>query len=154
MQQYAAVIVDISHESVDRPFSYKIPEELTGEVKIGSCVKVPFGKGNKLINGYVVELTDHVSLPDEKLKNLAPALIITCGQDTLKPQADAYKIRLENAGVTVQLFDYPESVHGFLECNYPETEDSNSAKSPEQAAQCVLAQTTIEEALLKIWSEQ
>ena len=93
-------------------------------------------------------------LPDEKLKNLAPALIITCGQDTLKPQADAYKIRLENAGVTVQLFDYPESVHGFLECNYPETEDSNSAKSPEQAAQCVLAQTTIEEALLKIWSEQ
>ena len=93
-------------------------------------------------------------LPDEKLKNLAPALIITCGQDALKPQADSYKIRLENAGVNVQLFDYPESVHGFLECNYPETEDSNNAKSPEQAAQCVLAQITIEEALLKIWSEQ
>lgn len=75
MQQYAAVIVDISHESVDRPFSYKIPEELTGEVKIGSCVKVPFGKGNKLINGYVVELTDHVSLPDEKLKQIDSLVI-------------------------------------------------------------------------------
>lgn len=93
-------------------------------------------------------------LPDEKLKNLAPAMIITCGHDQLQPQANRYKARLENAGVKVQLFDYPESLHGFLECNYPETEDSNSAKSPEQAAQCVLAQTTIEEALLKIWSEQ
>ena len=93
-------------------------------------------------------------LPDEQLKKVAPAIIITCGQDALKSHADAYKIRLENVGVHVQLFDYPESVHGFLECNYPETEDSNSAKSPEQAAQCVLAQTTIEEALLKIWSEQ
>lgn len=93
-------------------------------------------------------------LPDEKLKNLAPAMIITCGHDQLQPQANRYKARLENAGVKVQLFDYPESLHGFLECNYPETEDSNGAKSPEQAAQCVLAQTTIEEALLKIWSEQ
>ena len=93
-------------------------------------------------------------LPDEKLKDLAPAIIITCGQDALKSHADAYKTRLENVGVNVQLFDYPESVHGFLECNYPETEDSNNAKSPEQAAQCVLAQTTIVEALLKIWGEQ
>ena len=93
-------------------------------------------------------------LPDEQLKKVAPAIIITCGQDALKSHADAYKIRLENVGVHVQLFDYPESVHGFLECNYPETEDSNSAKSPEQAVQCILAQTTIEEALLKIWSEQ
>lgn len=93
-------------------------------------------------------------LPDEQLKKVAPAIIITCGQDVLKPQADAYEIRLKAAGVKVQLFDYPESVHGFLECNYPETEDSNNAKSPEQAAQCVLAQTTIEEAMLKIWSEQ
>lgn len=93
-------------------------------------------------------------MPDEQLKKVAPAIIITCGQDVLKPQADAYEIRLKAAGINVQLFDYPESVHGFLECNYPETEDSNNAKSPEQAAQCVLAQTTIEEALLKIWGEQ
>ena len=93
-------------------------------------------------------------LPDEKLRKVAPAIIITCGQDVLKPQADAYEIRLKAAGVNVQLFDYPESQHGFLECNYPETEDDNSAKSPEQAAQCSLAQATIEEALLKIWSEQ
>ena len=92
-------------------------------------------------------------LPDEKLKDLAPALIITCGQDALKPQADAYKTRLENAGVNVQLFDYPESLHGFLECNYPETEDGNDAKSPAQKIQCETAEKAIAQALLKIWSE-
>ena len=92
-------------------------------------------------------------LSDRRLKKLAPALIITCGEDALKPQADAYKNRLEKAGVKVQLLDYPQSTHGFLECNYPETEDDNSAKSPEQAEQCRIAQGAIEEELLKIWSE-
>ena len=92
-------------------------------------------------------------LPDEKLKGLSPALIITCGQDALKPQADAYKVRLENAGVKVQLFDFPESLHGFLECNYPETEEDNGAKSPAQKIQCEAAEKAIAQELLKLWSE-
>jgi len=92
-------------------------------------------------------------LPDEKLKGLSPALIITCGQDALKPQADAYKVRLENAGVKVQLFDFPESLHGFLECNYPETEEDNGAKSPAQKIQCEAAEKAIAQVLLKMWSE-
>lgn len=92
-------------------------------------------------------------LPDEKLKGLAPVIIITCGQDALKPQADAYKKRLENAGVKVKLLDYPESIHGFLECNYPETEDENSAKSPEQAVQCRLAEADITRELMRMWGD-
>ena len=92
-------------------------------------------------------------LPDEKLKGLSPALIITCGQDGLKPQADAYKVRLENAGVKVQLFDFPESLHGFLECNYPETEEDNGAKSPAQKIQCEAAEKAIAQVLLKMWRE-
>lgn len=90
-------------------------------------------------------------VPDQELEGLAPAIIITCGQDALKPQADAYKVRLENAGVYVQLLDYPESVHGFLECNFPETEDSNGAKSPEQEVQCKKAEEAIARELQKIW---
>lgn len=92
-------------------------------------------------------------LPDEKLKDLAPAMIITCGPDQLQPQANRYKARLENAGVKVQLFDYPESLHGFLECNYPETEEDSGAKSPEQKIQCDMAEKAIAQVLLKMWSE-
>ena len=90
-------------------------------------------------------------LPDDKLRGLAPAIIITCGNDALKSHADEYKRRLENAGVNVTLLDYPESVHGFLECNFPETEDNNEAKSPVQADQCRAAEQEITKELLSIW---
>ena len=68
MQKYAGVIVDISHESVDRPFSYCIPEELSKQCKPGVKVNVPFGRGNKLITGYVIEVMEHTRVDADKLK--------------------------------------------------------------------------------------
>lgn len=53
---YADVIVDISAGALDRSFQYKIPEELSETIKEGSKVRVPFGKGNKLTDGYVIGL--------------------------------------------------------------------------------------------------
>ena len=55
---FADIIVDISHEKVDRDFQYGIPEHLQELLEIGTCVQVPFGKGNKLIKGYVVGIGD------------------------------------------------------------------------------------------------
>ena len=46
---YADIIIDISHEQLDKTFQYAIPEELDGTVEIGSVVRVPFGKGNRMI---------------------------------------------------------------------------------------------------------
>ena len=37
VKQYADVIIDISHDKVDRPFQYRIPPELAGEVSGSSC---------------------------------------------------------------------------------------------------------------------
>ena len=68
--KYANIIVDISHEKVDRPFQYKIPEKLQGKIEAGSCVKVPFGAGNKLIKGYVTEVTNRAEYDTEKLKEI------------------------------------------------------------------------------------
>ena len=48
---YAQVIVDISHENVDRPFSYRIPEHLREQIVLGSKVEIPFGRSNRLITG-------------------------------------------------------------------------------------------------------
>ncbi|MBO4616703.1 MAG: primosomal protein N' [Lachnospiraceae bacterium] len=67
----AKVIINISHESVDRPFTYIIPESLKVRVNLGSAVSVPFGAGNTLKKGYVVELTDHTNVAPEKLKEIA-----------------------------------------------------------------------------------
>lgn len=70
-ERYADIIVDISHEKVDRPFRYRIPDALLGEVVPGMRVHVPFGKGNKDITGYVVDLADTADYPEEKIKEIA-----------------------------------------------------------------------------------
>ena len=68
---YANVIVDISHERVDRPFQYRVPEALRGKIQVGSPVSVPFGAGNRRRKAYVVELTDRAELDPAKIKAVA-----------------------------------------------------------------------------------
>ena len=55
---YADIIIDISHEKVDRPFQYRIPEEILPQIRIGTQVRVPFGAGNRTRKGYVVDITE------------------------------------------------------------------------------------------------
>lgn len=65
---YADVIIDISHEKVDRPFQYLIPAELKEKLSVGMGVFVPFGIGNKLRKGYVIGISDKPSYDVEKIK--------------------------------------------------------------------------------------
>ena len=67
---YARVIIDISHEKVDRPFCYKVPERLMGQVEVGACVEVPFGKGNTLRKGYVMELMEQPDFDPALIKEI------------------------------------------------------------------------------------
>ncbi len=68
--RYADVIIDISHEKVDRPFQYKIPPELSEAVYPGVQVHVPFGKGNAERTGYVVDISEETDYPKEKIKEI------------------------------------------------------------------------------------
>ncbi len=74
-KKYAGIVVDISHESVDRPFSYRVKESQKAEIAIGSCVIVPFGRGNKLLKGYVVSFQDTVDFPEENIKDIEEILL-------------------------------------------------------------------------------
>ncbi len=69
-EKYADIIVDISHEKVDRAFQYRIPDKLAEQIEIGMCVQVPFGKGNKLIKGYVVGLSEVCNYDPQKIKEI------------------------------------------------------------------------------------
>lgn len=66
MSKYANIIVDISHEKLDKTFQYRVPDELEDVIKIGVAVDVPFG--NRQISGYVVELTDEAEFDVNKIK--------------------------------------------------------------------------------------
>ena len=69
-EQYADIIVDISHEKVDRTFQYRIPNELVGHIGIGDRVQIPFGRGNKQIGGFVLGLSDQAEIEPEKIKSI------------------------------------------------------------------------------------
>lgn len=68
--KYANIIVDISHEKLDKTFQYLIPDELQGSLQPGALVYVPFGNGNRMIKGYVLEVTDHAEFPESRMKHL------------------------------------------------------------------------------------
>lgn len=68
--QYANIIIDISHEKVDRTFQYIIPKVLEDKIAVGMTVQIPFGKGNHIREGYVMEITDEAQYAPEKLKEI------------------------------------------------------------------------------------
>jgi primosomal protein N' (replication factor Y) (superfamily II helicase) len=47
------VLVDVPLFHLDRPFTYRVPDALQGQVHLGSRVKVPFG-GRRRVDGWVV----------------------------------------------------------------------------------------------------
>lgn len=84
---YANVIIDISHEKIDRPFQYRIPDSLKEKLAVGMCVQIPFGTGNRKRKGYVIEITGKNEYPEEKIKEIDG--IIT---DNLPAEADAIRL--------------------------------------------------------------
>ena len=68
--RFANVIVDISHEQVDRPFAYRIPEELLGVLEPGMRVRIPFGRGSRERTGYVIEVTDEADFDEGRMKEI------------------------------------------------------------------------------------
>ena len=67
---FADVIIDISIDKLDRPFTYRIPDRLSGIICVGSRVRIPFGGGNKEKKGYVTALKDRCDLEDSKIKDI------------------------------------------------------------------------------------
>lgn len=56
MDLYADIIVNSDAITIDKPFSYKVKEELKDVIKQGHRVRIPFGNGNKTIEGFVLNM--------------------------------------------------------------------------------------------------
>lgn len=67
---YADVIVDISVEALDKTYQYHIPERLEKEIGVGTPVKVPFGRGNRVLGGFVLNVTDKPAFEVERIKDI------------------------------------------------------------------------------------
>lgn len=68
---FANIIVDITHEKLDKIFQYRVPSRMEGELSIGMEVLVPFGKGNRMTKGYVVDFSETCDYDLSKVKEIA-----------------------------------------------------------------------------------
>lgn len=65
---YADIIIDITHEKLDRVFQYRIPSDLEGILEVGAEVVVPFGRGNQKRNGYIIGFSKETNYDKGKIK--------------------------------------------------------------------------------------
>lgn len=56
MDRIAQVVVDVPTMQTDIPYSYKIPALLSNVLEVGMRVVVPFGRGERRIQGFIVEI--------------------------------------------------------------------------------------------------
>lgn len=100
MARYAQVIVDVPAMQTNRPYTYELPQELQDQAQVGMRVIVPFGKGERQIQGFIVGLTDEYELAIApkcvtSLMDLAPVLNNEALQlaDWLAQKTFSFKIR-------------------------------------------------------------
>ncbi len=67
---YADIIINISHEALDRVFQYEVPFSLCAHIMPGTKVVVPFGRGNKETEGFVIRLTTEPNFDEDKIKSI------------------------------------------------------------------------------------
>ena len=99
----AKIIVDVPLMQTDKPYSYAIPQEFEGMLAAGMRVHVPFGQGNRLIQGIVVGFDETGG--QEELKEIAEVLdfrpVLNQEQlwlaDELRKSVFSYKISLLKA---------------------------------------------------------
>ena len=103
----AKIIVDVPLMQTDQPYSYRIPEEFEGMLEVGMRVHVPFGKGNRLIQGIVLGLESQSDEGEanQDLKDIAEVLdfspVLTKEQlwlaEELRKSVFSYKISILKA---------------------------------------------------------
>ena len=103
----AKIIVDVPLMQTDQPYSYKVPEEFVDMLEVGMRVHVPFGKGNRLIQGIVLGLESQSGeeVADQDLKEIAEVLdfspVLTQEQlwlaEELRKSVFSYKISILKA---------------------------------------------------------
>ncbi|WP_040211637.1 primosomal protein N' [Clostridium polynesiense] len=67
---FAGIVVNNESILLDKIFYYKVPKELELDIQIGQIIKIPFGKSNKLILGFVYNLMDSLESDVKNIKEI------------------------------------------------------------------------------------
>lgn len=71
----AQIVTSIESRSLNKPFTYKVPLDLEGVIALGQCVLIPFGKSNRLIEGYVIDILEEEEALGINLKEIKEVVL-------------------------------------------------------------------------------
>lgn len=64
---FAEIIINSNAKALNRIFDYIVPKQLENELKVGARVLVPFGKGAKLEDGFVICLKENSEFANREI---------------------------------------------------------------------------------------
>lgn len=100
----AEIVINSTARELGKFFDYKISDEMVGTVTLGQMVTVPFGVGNKFVDGFIVGLKEKSEFKGLKsikaIKNDGYAL----GEDEMKLAKWISRTYYCNLGCTLNLF--------------------------------------------------
>ncbi|WP_245631580.1 primosomal protein N' [Curtobacterium ammoniigenes] len=93
----ARVVLDSPLPQLDRLFDYRVPDEFVADCAPGVRVRVPLRTGNRIADGFVIELVDEASFPGD----LSPIEAVVSPVSVLAPEvwALARAVADRSAGV-------------------------------------------------------
>lgn len=72
--RYAEVIINNRSSSTDMPYTYKFNSQEIDYLEVGMRVVVPFGSGNRLIKGIVIDIKDSIDDSGYEVKSIVEVL--------------------------------------------------------------------------------
>lgn len=67
---YAEVIINSNAKALNKTFDYIVPEEMKKTIKAGARVFVPFGRGTKLEDGFVINLKNTSEFANKEIARI------------------------------------------------------------------------------------
>ena len=71
---FAEIIINSDALQIDKPFTYKVKEEYNDIIQVGHRVLVPFGMGNKKVEGFVIGLKCELNSDIKRIKQIIDIL--------------------------------------------------------------------------------
>lgn len=87
---FASIIMNSNAKELNKVFDYIVPDKFEDEISIGSRVFVPFGKGNNLVEGYVLELKMESEFANKEIAKIEDSILSDFNIELAKLMAEKY----------------------------------------------------------------
>lgn len=94
---FASVIMNSNAKELNKVFDYIVPDSFNNSISIGSRVFVPFGRGNNLAEGYVIELKSESEFANKEIAKIEDCILSKQNIELAKLMAEKYFCNVSDA---------------------------------------------------------